>query len=74
MFELLLDGVPGQRSYLPDYLKVKEKQDIIGISTKEILSESFPLHHQKVFYMSYYKKKIEGFLRLRDFKESIENK
>ena len=74
MFELLLDGVPGHRTYLPDYIKLQEKHDIMGLGTKEVISETFPLHHQKVFYMSYYRKKIEGFVRLRELKESIENK
>lgn len=74
LFELLLDGTTGHRSYVPEYLKPKEKHDIMGLATKDVFSDSFPLHHQKVFYMSYYRRKIEGFLKLQELKNAIDNK
>lgn len=74
LFEFLVDGIPGLRTYIPEFLTSKVKTDIVGAGTKDILSDMFPLHHQKVFYMTYYKKKIEGFLKLREMKESIDSK
>lgn len=72
--ELLLDGRPNHRSYIPDGIKPKEKNEIMGSGMKFVVSDNYPLHHQKVFYMNYYRKKIEGFFRLKEVKENAESK